>query len=1200
VGSALVTNGVTPTISGSYATGAVLAGGDSVAGGLIGLSQGIITTSYASGTVTFAASTTGAGDKAGGFAGEISGGHVSQSFSTGAVKVTGSATPAEVGGFVGEVVNGGVISDAYATGAVAVSGSGPDDVGGFAGMISNASSASNFYATGAVSGAGQVAGLVGKLGGSITNGYWDLQTTGQNNGYNTLGGASANNVAGLTPANRFVPATYQGFDFSAIWSIPTPGSYPQLYGVSHVINFTAQPASVTYGNFPVFTVVATGLQGGDTYASAVQALQVQPQGASTSQTSGYYNASDPANPYSLSIAGAAVSGPSGPYRVVYNDNATTFDGALTVTPAQLTIAATPDTKTYDGTQADTNLSPNAFGLVAGDGVNATQSYDGPHAGNHTLTVDPGYSVNDGNQANPGANYVVTLDPTPVAGTITPAPININATSDTKTYDGTTNSSQTPTYGNQFFNNDGVTNLTQAYVSKDVLGSGQNVLAVTGYTFSDPGDYVAVTSNAPGTINAAVLTLSATADSRQYNGTTSSNQTPTYNPSQLFGDTVTGLSQVFNGKDVRGSNLSTLLVAGYTVNDGNGGNDYVVTLNTAQGTITPAPLVLSAVTDSKRYDGTTTSSGTPTYNASQLFGDTVTGLSQAFNSKAVLGANHSTLSVAGYTVNDGNGGNDYAVTLNTAQGTVTPAPLVLNAVTDSKRYDGTTSSAGAPTYDPTQLMGDTVTGLSQSFNSKDVLGQNGSLLKVTGYTVNDGNMGRNYTVGFNPATGTITAAPLVVSATSGAKTYDGGTSSGQTPSGATLFSNDTITGTEKFNSKNVLGAGLSTLSVTSYTVNDGNGGLDYSVTQINTASGTITPKGLTAALTGIVEKTYDGTTAATLASNNYALPGVIGGDQVVLSTPTSGAYDTRNAGTAKVVSVAGLTISGQDAGNYTVGGAATGAVGTIDPAALTLSASSSVKVYDGSVSSSAIPTHGVLIGGDGISNLVENYDSRTAGSRTLVVTGYTIADGNNGGNYSVATTTAAGTITPKVLTVALIGTVIKTYDGTTNATLASNNYSLPGVIGADQLVLNNPTAGMFADSSPGLNKIVSVAGLAISGGDAANYLVNGSAAAPIGQINGLLAYVAPPTVSVTSFYFDEAAAAFASTRSSAVSINATIVNVFPVGADDANSSDSTKFGDNAPITGAGNRDLWSGADLTDKTCSLTTPAGSCPAAAGNKP
>src|SRR5439155_791214 len=141
--------------------------------------------------------------------------------------------------------------------------------------------------------------------------------------------------------------------------------------------------------------------------------------------------------------------------------------------------------------------------------------------------------------------------------------------------------------------------------------------------------------------------------------------------------------------VLGSNASTLQVTGYTVNDGNSGGDYCVSLHTATGTITARDLDINAVADSKVYDGTTASSQTPTvgtlYNS-----DTVTGLSQAFTSRHVLGAGGSTLAVTGYVVNDGNSGNDYAVTTHTASGTITPAALDISAVTDTKVYDGTTA------------------------------------------------------------------------------------------------------------------------------------------------------------------------------------------------------------------------------------------------------------------------------------------------------------------------------------------------------------------------------------------------------------------------------------------------------------------------------------------------------------------------------
>src|SRR5439155_920071 len=185
------------------------------------------------------------------------------------------------------------------------------------------------------------------------------------------------------------------------------------------------------------------------------------------------------------------------------------------------------------------------------------------------------------------------------------------------------------------------------------------------------------------------------------------------------------------------------------------------------------LDIFATTDSKVYDGTTTSSATPTTAGVQT-GDSVTGLSQAFQSKNVLGAGNSTLAVTGYTVNDGNSGGNYTVTTHTATGTISKHGLDISATTDSKTYDGTTSSTAMPTTAGVQT-GDSVTGLSQAFASKNVLGANASTLQVTAYTVNDGNSGGNYTVSLHTATGTISKHGLDIYATSDSKIYDGTTS-----------------------------------------------------------------------------------------------------------------------------------------------------------------------------------------------------------------------------------------------------------------------------------------------------------------------------------------------------------------------------------------------------------------------------------------
>src|SRR5207302_600412 len=147
----------------------------------------------------------------------------------------------------------------------------------------------------------------------------------------------------------------------------------------------------------------------------------------------------------------------------------------------------------------------------------------------------------------------------------------------------------------------------------------------------------------------------------------------------------------------------------------------------------------AVSDTKTYDGGTTDSATPSFQvagaptANALLGtDKFTALSQSFTSKDVLGSDKSTLQVSD-AVNDGNNGADYTVTTNTASGTINAAGLTINAVSDSKTYDGTTSDSATPMFQvaghaPGALLGtDKFTSLGQAFQSAHVLGAGKSTL-----------------------------------------------------------------------------------------------------------------------------------------------------------------------------------------------------------------------------------------------------------------------------------------------------------------------------------------------------------------------------------------------------------------------------------------------------------------------------------------
>ncbi|MGD0091341.1 MAG: MBG domain-containing protein, partial [Planctomycetota bacterium] len=309
-----------------------------------------------------------------------------------------------------------------------------------------------------------------------------------------------------------------------------------------------------------------------------------------------------------------------------------------------------------------------------------------------------------------------------------------------------------------------------------------------------------------------------------------------------------------------------------------------------------------------------------------------------------------------TINDANYEGSASDTLTVAQ-----ALLTVTAATDSKTYDGTTSSAGVPTITSGALQGtDTDTGCwTQDFDSKNV-GTDKTLTPAG--SVNDGNGGNNYNVTFTPVyTGTITTTTLTVTAAMDSKTYDGTTSSAGVPtitSGA-LQGSDTDSGcwTQDFDTQNV--GTFKTLTPTG-AVNDGNGGSNYNLTLTPVNSGAITAVGLTVSGIGASDKVYDGTTAATLTGTPGTLQGVVGMENVWLSGMPAGTFADKNAGTGKTVTVSGQFLAGTDTANYTLTEPATTA--SINAAPLAVRADAQKMVYGASVPALTY-TYTGLVNGD---------------------------------------------------------------------------------------------------------------------------------------------------------------------------------------------------------------------------------------------
>ena len=237
---------------------------------------------------------------------------------------------------------------------------------------------------------------------------------------------------------------------------------------------------------------------------------------------------------------------------------------------------------------------------------------------------------------------------------------------------------------------------------------------------------------------AALVVSAVADSRSYDGTSVSASAPTVGGSQ-FDAIGTAATQAFDTKHA--GTGKTLTASGLVMNDGNSGNNYLVSyVPVGTGTITQAALTVSAQTDSRTYDGTTNSAAAPIVGGSQ-FDAVGTAATQSFDTKHATGGK--TLTASGLVMNDGNGGNNYAIAYTpVSTGVITQAALTVTAQTDSRTYDGTTASAAAPSISGSQF--DTIaTAASQVFDTKHA--GSGKTLTASGLVMNDGNGGNNYAI-----------------------------------------------------------------------------------------------------------------------------------------------------------------------------------------------------------------------------------------------------------------------------------------------------------------------------------------------------------------------------------------------------------------------------------------------------------------------
>ncbi|MDD4968178.1 MAG: YDG domain-containing protein [Paludibacter sp.] len=841
-------------------------------------------------------------------------------------------------------------------------------------------------------------------------------------------------------------------------------------------------------------------------------------------------------PSGLTIKNGLGTDVTGNYTITYTTVATGV-----ITSYAVTITALTDTKIYNGTTASA-LLPTVGPLAAGDLINVAphQVFDNANVGNTHVLTPSGLTIKNGAGTDVSANYTINYVNSPATGVITKLALTVTASTDTKTYNGTTASLVSPVVTGVFAAGDVInTNPVQVFDNTNIGTT--HILTPSGLTIkngvgTDVTNNYAITyvvSPATGVINKLGVTVTALTDTKTYNGTAGSLVSPTITGAFAAGDVMNVAPiQVFDNANVGVTHVLT--PSGLTIKNGSGAdvtNNYAITyvVSPATGVINKLNLNVTAVTDSRIYNGTVISTAIPTVGALAT-GDVVNVVPTQVYDNATVGAGH-TMTPSGLTIKNGLGTDvtsNYTITYTTvATGVITSYAVTVTALTDTKIYNGTTASALLPTVG-LLAAGDLINvAPHQVFDNANV--GNTHILTPSGLTIKNGagtDVSANYTITYvnSPATGVITKLGVTVTALTDTKTYNGTTASLVSPVVTGAFAAGDVINTnpiQVFDNANVGVAHV--LTPSGLTIKNG-GGTDvtgnYTITYtISPATGVINKLGVT--VTALTDtKIYNGNTGSVVIPTIGALAT---GD--VVNTAAIQSFDNANVGVAHVLTPSGLTIkngSGVDVtANYTIN-YLTNSTGVINKLAITVTAIADTRIYNGTMISTLNPVVGLLAAGDVVNVAPKQvYDNANVGNaHVLTPSGLTIKNGSNAdvtGNYTITyqVSPSTGVITAKLLTATNPTlTTTKVYDGNTSAVVTPGTLSGVEPVDAANVILTATAA--YNNVSVGNGKTITVT-YGLTGTAAGNYAAPLNYTVVTGIITGKSLTVTNPTITTSKAY-----------------------------------------------------------------------------------
>ncbi|MBI3601867.1 MAG: hypothetical protein HY209_03135, partial [Candidatus Omnitrophica bacterium] len=297
--------------------------------------------------------------------------------------------------------------------------------------------------------------------------------------------------------------------------------------------------------------------------------------------------------------------------------------------------------------------------------------------------------------------------------------------------------------------------------------------------------------------------------------------------------------------------------------------------------------------------------------------------------------------------------------------------------------------------------------------------------------------------------------------------------------------------------------------------------NYSLTGGFTSSANYTIDKL--ALTGAAIAGSSSVYGSSLNPGAVSFDNIISGDDVTgtASVNTSTTSTSGNPIVGSYTQSTGTSLSGADSGNYSLSNFTSSANYTISKLAITGTAiGSGSSVYGSSLNPGTV-SFGNIVGADDVSAAASVNTSTLSTSGNPIVGSYTQStstgalSGADSGNYTVSFTSEANyTITAKQLTVGGSFTVNdKVYDGTTDATINTNNLTLNGVVGTEAVTLTPVVA--FSDNGASNGKTVGLTVASFLGGvDFGNYILS-LVSAPTATAN--ITSSSPPVVNTAQIF-----------------------------------------------------------------------------------